>query len=181
MLFKEHLSKFVHFFLCALIGFFLPFGFFLPIFIFLLLVNWLLSGNFFKGNFKLIFILSILYFTHLIGIAYTSNIKSGLFDIQIKLSLFLFPLIIGCSPMIESNYLKKIFIAFILGCALASTLCLFHAFYIFMSEGKNIFFYENLSYFIHPGYFAMYLDFAMILLVLHVFDIYKLGDYKNKT
>ena len=87
---------------------------------------------------------------------------SGLFDVQIKLSILLFPIIFSAKPTNESDK-QKIIAAFVLGCFSASALMILRATHTFFTIGENIFFYEAFaSFIIHPSYISMYINLAII-------------------
>ncbi|MGQ0829486.1 MAG: O-antigen ligase family protein [Bacteroidota bacterium] len=177
----------VHLYLAILIAFFLPVARLVPLFIVLMLINWLIEGDFgnkfqliLKNKFSLLFI--SFYLLHLIGLLYTRNINSGLFDVQVKLSLLLFPLFLTSRPM-EASKIRYVFIALILGCVVAGIIMLARAIYIHLITGENNFFYEGFaSFLIHPGYSSMYINVAIAWLLLNVLNgqLYK-GWFSNKV
>ncbi|MCX6295904.1 MAG: hypothetical protein NTX97_07530, partial [Bacteroidetes bacterium] len=88
-----------HFYLALMIAFCLPIARFTALFIALLLLNWLIEGDFknkFKivSNNKLAVLFISFYLMHLVGMFYSQNIDFGLFDIQVKFSLLVLPLIL---------------------------------------------------------------------------------------
>jgi O-antigen ligase len=182
----------IFYFLILAIVFFIPvYGRILPTLIVLLLLNWLIEGSYiktipllFKERKRLeLLSFSLLYLLYLIGLSYSSNLKYGGFDVEVKLSLFLFPFIFATS---EPFYLQKeksttLLFSFIAGC-LTSTLLLYgHAAYSMVADqSNNAFYYEKLSWYFHPSYLAMYLTFAIAILAYwlmegyHVFNRYQL-------
>ncbi|MDQ3047324.1 MAG: O-antigen ligase family protein [Bacteroidota bacterium] len=163
----------IHLYLAMLIAFFLPVSRFVPLFIGLMMLNWLVEGDFgskFKtftrNKFALLF--SGFYFLHLIGLAYTENMDSGMFDVQVKLSLLVFPLLLSSRPFDQTS-VNRIFFALITGGVLTSLIMLSRATYIYSSTGENNFFYEPFSAFlIHPGYLSMYLNIAIVFILINV-------------
>ena len=120
------------------------------------------------------------YVWHAIGLLYSDNVKTGLFDLEIKMSIFVFPIIlIG----VNSLYYDKqiiIFKSFIIGNFIAAILCLCISLYtIVYGFGfndiiavKKFFLYAGLSFFIHPSYFAMYLVLCLALIeYIHYFKL----------
>ncbi|WP_276499669.1 O-antigen ligase family protein [Pontibacter litorisediminis] len=75
------------------------------------------------------------YMLHVLGLLYTQNLGDGLFDLEKKLSLVLFPLILGTSPAVrESQSLRdKVHSWFIFFCLLALLYCLGHGVYRFIA------------------------------------------------
>ncbi len=172
--FARQLHSRIHFFLSCLIAILLPFKQFggvqiLTILISLLCLNWLLEGDF-RNKFqairhKLVFCIFILfYLLHVAGLAWSVDKQAGVFDLQVKFSLFLFPWIFATRPF-NTEKLDQILSCFVLGCAFAAVLLLLRATYFYVFAGENKFFYEQLSFFMHPSYFSMYLNLALIYLL----------------
>ena len=169
---KIEIHSKIHYVLALLIALTLPFAKFTPLFIGLLFINWLVEGALLaktqvllKNKFALIFIL--LYVVHLVGLLYTSNLDSGFFDIEVKLSLLIFPLIIVSKPF-SKKQTSYIFIAFIIGLIYASFYMLSRAFSIYFITGENAFFYQDLASHIHTSYISMYLNVAIVWLIINV-------------
>jgi O-antigen ligase len=110
-------------------------------------------------------LLPVLYFLHIIGLFFTSDIANGMFYLEIKMSLFFVPLALFLRRDLYKD--KKLLFAriFILACFSSLLLCLLRAYGIFLdtSDYKS-FFYENLSNNIHPSYLSIYLIFAFFML-----------------
>ncbi len=158
-----------------LIAFFLPLARLVPVFIVLMILNWLIEGDFrnkiqliFKNKFSLLFI--SFYLLHLLGLLYTQNVPSGLFDLEVKLSLILFPIVLATRP-ISADKIRSIFIALLTGCVVAATIMLIRAIYIYMTSGENYFYYEAFaSFLIHPGYISMYVNVTLSWLLINQMD-----------
>jgi O-antigen ligase len=164
----------IHFILSCLIAFLLPFKQIGPVqvvafCIAALMLNWLLEGDF-ANKFRSMrhrFIFGVyiaFYLLHIAGLAWSRDKDSGLFDLQVKLSFFIFPWIFSTRPF-TSPKLDRILSAFLLGCAAASVLLLLRATCYYFFRNENKFFYIELSYFMHPGYFSMYLNLGVIYLL----------------
>lgn len=114
-----------------------------------------------------------LYFIYLIGLLYTHNMEYARFDIEVKLSLLVFPLLFATIDgrvfsFIRINY---IFLTFIAGCLAASIVCLGNAMIRYGETGEaGMFFYTQLSIFHHAGYLAMFVNFAIVLVVFLTHD-----------
>jgi O-antigen ligase len=156
--------------LTALIAFTLPLNKnLIPLLIILSLVIWLTEGGFKEKIQKIknpYFILSIsFYLLHVLGLLYTSNMKSGNFDLEQKLSFLLFP-ILFLSISIPQIEVSKITKSFIYGCFFACLICYGNACYKYsITQESDIFFYSAFSAIMHSSYFAMYLCFAIILIL----------------
>jgi O-antigen ligase len=169
-MFSAQLHTRLHFLITCLIAFALPFKTIVPVLIALLLLNWLLEGDF-KNKFRsmqhrIIFVLYIaFYLYHAIGLLWTSNMPAGLFDLEVKLSLFVFPWIFSTRPF-DSIKLNRILLFFVWGCSLACIAILIRAVLYYFLTGANKFYYTELSYFMHPSYFSMYLNMSLLFLLL---------------
>ncbi|MAZ36471.1 MAG: hypothetical protein CL842_03350 [Crocinitomicaceae bacterium] len=142
------------------------------IFIVLLLVNWFTLDKRKEDNRMFQFVLiALFYIIHLLGLIWSSNLDFGLFDIQIKLSLLIFPLVFYFSKRLDSKDFEKTLSGYIIGCLTAVLVGLAQAFYNYYS-GINDFFKiyaENLTPSLHIGYFAMYMNFAVIILIYRLY------------
>ncbi|HET6225443.1 MAG TPA: O-antigen ligase family protein [Bacteroidia bacterium] len=165
-----------HFYLSLLVAFFLPLARCVPIIIILLGINWLIEADF-KQKFKRLattrfgILFCSLYILYLIGLLYTDNLHSGTFDIQVKLSLLIFPLLYGSRPLKKGD-LKFVFFALIAGCITCSFILLIRSIYNFTVTGDvSYFFYEPFSaYLIHPSYLAMYVNLAICWVLVQLKD-----------
>ncbi|HTX88330.1 MAG TPA: O-antigen ligase family protein [Bacteroidales bacterium] len=155
------------------IAFALPvYGRILPALIALLTLNWLLEAYWLKsvpGLFKekerlALLAFSALYFLYLAGLLWTSDFPYAWFDLEVKLSLLIFPLIFATSPWPlltgkESGNLIRIFA---LGCLTGTLILLGHSIYLSAVEHlPDAFYYSNLSWHFHPSYLSMYLALAV--------------------
>jgi O-antigen ligase len=166
------------------IVFFIPlYGRILPPLISLLFLNWLIEGTYIK-TFLLLFkekkrialiSFSFLYFLYLLGLTYSSNMTYGLFDVEVKLSILIFPLIFATS---EPFYLQKeksttILFFFIAGCFISTLLLYAHATYAMLENySQNAFYYVHLSWYHHPSYLAMNFTFAIAILAYWLIEGY---------
>lgn len=163
-----------HYYLAIIIALCLPLVRLTPVFIVLLLLNWLIEGDF-KNKFQIVFknklaLLFIAFFLiHVIGLAYTENMDAGLFDLQVKLSILLFPIILVSRPY-NKPQIRIIFWAFVIGSVVCSFILLTRAVYTYVVFSENNFFYLQLSFFTHPSYLAMYFNFAIAWLLFSVFN-----------
>ena len=163
-----------HYILAILIAFTLPFGKFTPILIGLLLINWLIEGDLqtklktvFNNKFARVFIL--FYIIHIIGLLYTNNMSSGLFDLEVKLSILIFPLVISSKPF-SKREISNIFLALIIGLLYAAVYMLSRSVSLYFMNNENTFFYKNFSVLIHSSYLAMYYNVAIVWLIINIFQ-----------
>jgi O-antigen ligase len=141
----------------------------------LLVVCWLLSPgmkqSFGKAskNPALLLLISF-YVLHLISVLYSTNLQYAFFDLQTKLSFLFFPLFVSAFTFGEKEVqLFKYF--FVAGTIVGSLLCLFFAIDAY-SESHNsaYFFYEHYSHFMHPAYFSIYLNLAILFVAEGIFS-----------
>jgi O-antigen ligase len=144
-----------------------------------MVLNWLLEARFIK-KLKMIkrdhhkqdtLLFIILYLNYLIGLFYSSNLEFGWFSVQVKLSLFIFPVLFSTINLefLSKKQIQSVFGAFLVGCVIASLFCLGDAFIKYAELGSiDEFYYINLSIFHHPGYFAMYLSFGVAIMIYYI-------------
>ncbi len=77
------------------------------ILIILLIANWLLQGNFISKN-KFTYVFIFFYILHIVGLFFSDNRNEGLFELEKKLSLFIFPLIFSNIPVLSPKQIKNI-------------------------------------------------------------------------
>ncbi|MBL0343207.1 MAG: O-antigen ligase family protein [Bacteroidetes bacterium] len=110
------------------------------------------------NNKPLLFLISF-YLLHIVGLLWTSNFKYAGLDLQIKLPLLLFPLIFSTKISIE-NISAKLVRLFNFSLLIAVLFCLLRSSWCYYENGINLFFYKDFSFFVHPGYFSMFLCFG---------------------
>lgn len=153
-----------------LIAFFLPFGINHAILILIWAISFFAFDNV-KQGFKNVFsnkwsyVLLAFFLIHALGYFFSSDKSDALNAIEIKLGFLAFPILVFSSQFNEVQ-IKKTVISFVSGCVLAIVICLFRAFYLYVFEDVNAFFYSDFNYFLHPSYFAMYLVFAQLIVML---------------
>ena len=153
-----------------LIAFFLPFGINYAIFILVWTICFFAFDDLglkFKKAFKnkWSFILLGFFLIHTVTYFFSSNKTEALSAIEIKLSFLAFPILIFASNYSEIQ-IRKIVISFVSGCLIVSFICIFKAFYSYIFNDINAFFYSDFSFFMHPSYFAMYLIFSLLIIIL---------------
>lgn len=123
------------------------------------------------------FILLISFFVlHFVSGLVSENKSEGLRMIEQSSGFLGFPYFLFLFTF-SSDTLKKIISAFVSGCFFALVACLFRAAFKYFFEGENYFYYNHFSYFMHAGYFSMYLLFAAILAYL-IYPVWFTGDKK---
>jgi O-antigen ligase len=178
-----------------------------------LMFLWVFSGvitirridiNYSGFQLLLIVLPALFYLIHGVGLFYTSDLRSGLFDLEMKLSLLFVPVVI----MFLTNRVKQNFSiilrAFVWGNLVALLIMLFKAFessFILTEAGKLVFepsywtserdlsffqlvnqryshfSYSFFSFIHHPSYFSMYVLFAFSLVVF----FYREDEHKRSV
>jgi O-antigen ligase len=110
------------------------------------------------------FSFSFLYLFYLVGLVYTTNFQYAREDLETKFSILLFPLIFATSgfPLFSKKEWWIILRVFAAGCIAGSLLLIGRGFYnTFFLHQPGSFYYTGLSWSFHPGYYSMYLTFAI--------------------
>jgi O-antigen ligase len=174
----------IFYYCCILLVFLLPvYGKLIPPVIAIMVLNWLIDGRFIKTLPEIFkdprrwwtLSFSLIYLLYLAGLLYSSNLKYGWFDVEIKLSLFIFPLLFSTldKDTFDQPKIRIIFTMFILGCLSGSIILLSRALYSkLMYNTENSFVYSNLSWSFHPSYLSAYLTFAIAIISEFVFINY---------
>ncbi len=167
----------------------------------LLLGVWLAGGNFPEKWSHLksktwVWPFIIFFFLHVIGLLYSEDMASAIFNIETKLSLILLPLIAATGPILSNGsfrLLKNSFIGSCLVVSLASLIAAmnsflhpagpvlnfdpyttekFHSLFPTLARGWEYFSYGQLSQWIeiHPAFFSMYLILCILIIMQGIFD-----------
>jgi O-antigen ligase len=147
-------------------------------------INWILEFNF-RQKYKRIvaspyskYLLSfgLLYILYAIGALYSTQMESqkgALFNLEIKLSLWVFPLLFTTLDfgMFKANFRSRMLYAYIAGC-LISVLLIFNnaVFSYFQTQSTDVFYYIKLGFTHHPSYLALYYTFAIAVLITWIFS-----------
>lgn len=132
----------------------------------------------------------LFYLLHITGLFYSTNTGAAGVDIILRIPFVFMPLLLALSTENLTRYKKKILLAFVAGNIVAALICLGAAvsrslsyvdgqwqwqaelmehygytFWQMLANGGNNFMYEPLSIFIHPGYFAIYMVTAVVILL----------------
>ena len=162
------------------ISFFLPvYGRIVPALIALLWLNWLIEGSYIKTFPRLLeerkrlfsISFSLIYIIYLIGLLWTTDFTYAWFDLEVKLSLLVLPLIFATSAgrIISPEASGKLIRIFALGCLTGSLILYGHATWnSLMLNQSDAFYYSNLSWYFHPAYLAMYMTFVISNIFYHL-------------
>ncbi|MDZ7743315.1 MAG: O-antigen ligase family protein [Bacteroidota bacterium] len=108
------------------------------------------------------------YLLYMIGLIYSSNLDYGSFDVEVKFSMLIFPLVFATlnKEVLSRRNIALILMFFIAGCLFSSLYSLWDSYQQYLVGGSTrVFYYDELSYFHHSSYMAMYLDFAVAALI----------------
>lgn len=163
------------FYSSLLVAFLMPLSHKITVYaIMLFVLSWLLSGQWLNNAISAIknsvFIILVTFFLlHLIGLLYSSNMHAGWFDIEVKLTMILFPLVFFLSDFLTEQKRKYLLLTFVIGTTVALFVCIGAAFYEYYANNVNNFFYMKLSIVHHPTYFAMYICFSLAVILKYLF------------
>ena len=166
---RQLIHQRLHLLFAALVAFCLPLNKLTPVCIALLALNWLLEGDFRLKFIRIriqlnLWVFLFFYALLIIGMLYTQNTRAGAFDLQVKASLFIFPILLATKP-IPSSEQRWVLAAFLLGIFSSTIYMLSVAIREYLNTGLNHFFYQEFSILIHPSYLSMYINFAMAWLL----------------
>jgi O-antigen ligase len=115
-----------------------------------------------------IMLLAGIYILYFLGLIYTDNLGSGMFNLEVKLSLFIFPVMFASirKEVLSRDTAYKVLMSFVYGVLASMLLCYTVAFVNYADTGDpSNFYYSGLSALIHPSYLAMYVGFAIAILL----------------
>jgi len=120
-----------------------------------------------KHPYKLQLLPVLFYLTYLLGMLWTNNKDAGWFDLEIKLSLILFPVLL-CNDGKSSIKIeeKGVLLYFVIGCLISLFLNEFLAVLRFSdTRDINEFFYTSFSKNHHPSYLALFFTLGVAILI----------------
>lgn len=136
----------------------------------LLTISWTERVYYFKSRKKYILLFISFYLMSIIGMSYTINISEGLFDLEVKLSMLLVPLIFLTSNVVNNSSVFGLIKTFITGVVVSLGIQFVLAtISYYYTLNTDVFFYTLFSYFHHPSYFAMYVNFAIASILIIIF------------
>jgi len=157
-------------YLPVLFSFLLPFG---GNYLSLIIILWFIISLFcfskeqgLKGIRNPSFLVVLIFFMmHCLSAAFSSNKTEALTSIEVKMSFLAFPYFFFLFK-ISTRAIKQMLAAFVSGCLFALLFLLGRAAWIYFARGENYFFYNDFSWFIHAGYFSMYLLLSLVIVQL---------------
>ncbi len=120
----------------------------------------------------------IFYFVHILGLIYTENIDFALFDLEVKISFILIPLIV----YLRYGFIKKHIIFILEVFVLGVTISFIYKIIIatnnyFISGGETKYFYYTYLSKTHPTYISMYATLAFFIIAELFNKMSKLKKY----
>ena len=134
---------------------------------------WILSSiiviikdkNKFELNKGLIYMLTFYCFL-ILGLFWKDNTKAGGFDLEVKMSLLIFPLLFSFLRL-SLNNIKWVFLSYIYGLIIKSILYFIDSFQSFISTSNpEELVYVNFTKTIHPSYYSFFLVVGIIILLV---------------
>jgi len=117
-----------------------------------------------------ILVFSGIYIFHAIGLLYSSNLDAGLTDMVQKLSLLLFPIIVGTAQPMDREDYRNTMGAFVLGTITATIIGYFSSWMTYRTTGDiEAFYMSEFSPVHHPSYLAMYMNMAIFILIYNTY------------
>jgi len=141
-----------------------PLGLLIGLFALFTIIDGIINKTF-KFTNKKIFIIGLLFFAiHLISVIYSENKKIAWFDIEVKLSLLIFPILfLFKNPYLIKNK-KWILRTFVISTLIANIYMLISSAQIYHGN-EWIFHSSYLSKYMHPSYISMYNLFALFFIL----------------
>lgn len=130
----------------------------------LTIISWLLNEPLkvkieqFKKN-KMIWVFALPFFFYLLGMIYSDNHAFGWADVELKLSLLVFPIIFGSTSFPFWKYRNNLALVFIYSSAFWGLLSIVCG----AVEFQQIPIYGMMNLLLHPSYLALYMNVAIIL------------------
>jgi O-antigen ligase len=111
----------------------------------------------------------LFYLFHLAGVFYSNNRDEAWFDLEVKMSFFIFPFILMIEWQILKKYFTRILLVFIFSVLLVMLTDIIIATLRYIDDkDTSTFYYEKLSLFMHPSYFGMYINFSIFIIFTFV-------------
>jgi len=103
------------------------------------------------------------YMLHVIGMLWTENVKSGIFDLQVKLSFIAFPVFfLLWAP--DEKHITNALRLFVAGCLIMSVFYIAYGFFLMREMGYYPG-YVDLFRWHHPSYLSIYFVFSIVAIM----------------
>jgi O-antigen ligase len=189
MALKESVHKTVYYYLFLLLAFLLPvFERAVPLIIILIVINWLVEGRFklkfnrmYTRKSSEILLFGLLFLIYVISLLYTDNLRQGFFELEVTLSVLVFPVIFASidRQIFDMERVNNIFLAFSAGCLFASLMMLGNAAFKYLnSDDLNAFVYYNLASGKHSSYISMYFSLNIAIITNYLLGRWEFLSFK---
>lgn len=147
-----------------------------PVLIALIFINWFWLPKQ-RPDFRLhwpLYLLLLLFGWFALSLAWTTQLKSGLAEIETKLALLLLPVVMMTTAPLPDGALRRVLQWFLWGSVAAAVMCLGWGAFQFIREQVEMangimkdnlryyfFFRDRVTPFFHPSYHALYFCFAL--------------------
>ena len=140
--------------------------------IILFTISGIIAGNysvFKKKNVWIKLTTVLLWLIPIFHLLYLNSVNTYWYKLEVKLSLIFIPIIVLIAIELKREIFYTFLKVFIVGGIIAVIICLIISICNFyFLNNTRAFTYQNLSYFHHPSYFAMYLNFIVGILYYHL-------------
>jgi len=141
--------------------------FIFPFIFFWILLNTLKEKiNLFKQNKLFFLLLSIPFWLHFLGLAYTSNFNEGVGEILKQLPFLIFPLVFST---IDVGFItrKKVFHFFPISVFIATVLAIIKAAFFLFNNLGSYFYYDQFDIFLnkHTTYFSLFIIISILMII----------------
>lgn len=186
MLKAEWLTKLPYYFLYALV-IFMPFSYnYASICIIFFTITSLFTINYqqFASNFrnnKIVWAFLLYIILYIFSFLYSDNTQTASADLQTKMSLIIFPLLLGCGLQMNKKIVDRFFLFFVTGVTLAALVNLLIAYRESVTDDTTIvFFYHNLvrHFDISAVYMSLYCFLSIGLLLTYNWEDQFTGKWK---
>ena len=112
-----------------------------------------------------LWLLYAFFFVTLASALFSDDKQAALFEVEIRLGFLVIPYLFFCFDY-PPGILRRCVVAFVSGCFFCCLYLIGRAFIYSVAGHPEYFFYTHFSFFIHAGYFAMYLVMAIVFVVV---------------
>ena len=118
-----------------------------------------------KKSWKALLPILLYYLCNVVWLASSENQAAGLFSLEVKASLAVFPLIWMFVPNFELRQRLNVLMAFVWGCIGFALFSIGRAAWLYLNGADlTVFYYADLAWYFHPTYLATYEAFALVVL-----------------
>lgn len=146
-------------------------------------LTWLIrKPSDFSWSNKLMWLFVAFFMLTAASVLYSENVSVAIFALDKKISLLIFPLVLGTSPPISSYRFDRLMVIAVSSTSLAILFCLSAAFFRMVSGVEGGFFWKDLTAPLnefHPTYLSLYINFHIGWLLIYFFEKRKFLTHGN--